>query len=86
MNNKVEKYITEGTQENTVARMMQKQFGVKVKGVDVKRKIVFQLAKGIDENDFDKFDLIDDIISFLKKKFKGSTVKHDFDRIVVEEL
>ena len=44
----LEKYITEATSENAVAKMIEKQFGVKVKKVDVKRKITFQLTKPID--------------------------------------
>ena len=81
----VEKYITEATSENTVAKMIQKQFGVKVKKVEVKRKIVFHLTKGIEE-DFDNIDLIDDIHALLKKAFRGSVTKHDYDRFIVEEL
>ena len=83
--NKVEKYITEATSENAVAKMIQKQFGVRVKKVEVKRKIVFTLTKGIEE-DFDNIDLIDDIHALLKKSFKGSITKHDYDRFIVEEL
>ncbi len=80
-----EKYITEATSENAVAKMMLKK-GVRVKKVDVKRKITFHLAKGIDEKDFNNMDLIDDIHELLKKAFKGSTSKHDYDRFTVEEL
>jgi len=83
--NKVEKYITEATSENAVAKMIQKQFGVRVKKVEVKRKIIFTLTKGI-ESDFDNIDTIDDIHALLKKSFRGSVTKHDYDRFTVEEL
>ena len=82
----VDKYISEATSENTVARMIQKNFGVKIKKVDVKRRIVFQLAKPIDENDFDSFDKIDGIHDLLKKAYRNSTTEHDYDRFIVEEL
>ena len=84
--NKVEKYITEATSENAVAKMLLKDFGVKVKKVDVKRKIIFHLTKHLDENDFEDMNKIDDIHTLLKKAFKGSTTKHDYDRFIVEEL
>lgn len=83
---KVEKYITEATSENAVAKMIQKQFDVKVKKVEVKRKIIFALGKHLDENDFEDMDKIDGIHKILKKSFKGSITKHDYDKFIVEEL
>ncbi len=81
----VDKYLIEG-KENAVAKMIHKQFGVKVKKVDIKRRIVFTLAKGIDEGDFDSFKVIDDIHALLKKTFKPASTEHDFDKFIVEEL
>jgi hypothetical protein len=82
----IEKYITEATADNTVAKMIQKEFGVKVKKINVKRKITFQLSEPLDERKFSNFDKIDGIHELLQKYYKGSTTEHDWDKFVVEEL
>ncbi len=87
--NKVEKYMRldeVAVQSGRVANLLKSKFGVKMVKIDEKRKITFKLSKGIDENDTANFDLIDDITSFLEKSFKGSIVKHDYDKFTVEEL
>lgn len=85
MDKLVDKYLKEG-KENSIARMLEKKFGVKIKKVDVKRRITFTLAKGIDEDDFDNFGLIDNIHKTLKKTFKPATTEHDYNKFIVEEL
>ena len=59
-----------------------------VKFTEVSRKavITFKMKNYIDENDFDNFAKIDAILKFLKKKYKGALVTHDFDKFIVEEL
>jgi hypothetical protein len=69
-----------------VANLLKSKFDAPVKKVEEKRKITFTLAKGIDEQEFENFDKIDNIIAFLEKTFKGSIVKHDYDKFTVEEL
>ncbi len=86
MDELVEKYLIEGTKENQVAKTLQKKLGLKVKQVDVKRRITFTLAKGIDESDFDNFATIDEIHDFLKKTYKPATTEHAWDKFIVEEL
>lgn len=86
---KVEKYMKldeAAVQSGRVANLLKSKFDVKIAKIDEKRKITFKLSEGIDENATANFDLIDDIISFLEKSFKGSIVKHDYDRFTVEEL
>jgi len=89
MENKVyEKYITEGknVDDNKVARTLQKQFGVKVKKIDVRKIVTFTLAEGIDESDFANFKLIDDIHAYLKKTYGSAITKHEYNRFYVEQL
>lgn len=59
---------------------------VKFKEVTRKSTITFKMKKDIDENNFDNFAKIDGILAFLKKRYKGSIVTHDFDKFIVEEL
>ena len=82
----IDKYITEATSENAVAKMIEKKFGIKIKKVEMKRMITFHLSKPIDENDWDNFDKIDGIHDLLKKSFKGSTTEHEYDKFIVKEL
>jgi len=83
-----EKYITEGknVDDNKVARELQKQFGVKVKKVDVRKIATFTFAEGIDEKDFANFDLIDNIHAFLKKTYGSAATEHAWNKFVVEQL
>jgi hypothetical protein len=59
-----------------------------VKFTDITRKsvITFKMKDFIDEGDFDNFAKIDNILAFLKKKYKGAIVSHDGNIFVVEEL
>jgi len=90
MENKIyEKYMLEegkSIDDNKIARMLQKQFGVKVKKVDVRKIATFTLAEGIDENDFANFKLIDDIHAFLKKSYGSASTEHAWNKFVVEQL
>lgn len=81
------KYLTEAktVNDSNIARQLSKRFGVKVRKLDVKKKVVFHLAEGIDEGDFANFDLIDGINDFLEKTYDG-IVKHDFNKFTVEQL
>lgn len=83
-----EKYIKEGKNidDNKVAKLLQKQFGVKVKKMDVRKIVTFTLAEGIDESDFANFKLIDDIHAFLKKTYGSSVTEHAWNKFVVEQL
>jgi hypothetical protein len=88
MKKSIEQYITEGRPtglEKTVAARLKKA-GVVIRDVDKKQRIVFKLAKGIDENDMANFSLIDAIFKLLEKTYPGAIVKHDFDKFIVEEL
>lgn len=57
-----------------------------LQSVESKRVIKFKFKAGLDENDFDNFNKIDSILDFLKKKYPGSIVEHDFDTFTVKEL
>jgi hypothetical protein len=81
----VDTVINEST-ERAVSTAISKVFPVKVKKVDVKRKIIFHLSDFIDEGDFDNFAKIDAVNDFIKKKYKGSIVEWKGRTIEVEEL
>ena len=72
--------------EIQVKTAIEKIFPVKVKKVDVKRKIVFELSSFIDNEDFDNIGKMDAIEEFIKKKFKNSIVSFNGYTIEVEEL
>jgi len=79
--------ILSESSESQVSSTIAKVFpNVKVKKVDVKRKIIFHLSDFVDEGDFDNFSKIDTIQDFIKKKYKGSIVKFKGRTIEVEEL
>jgi len=79
--------ILSESSEKQVSQAISKVFpDVKVKKVDVKRKIIFHLSDFVDEEDFDNFSKIDAIQDFIKKKYKGSIVEFKGRTIEVEEL
>ena len=79
--------ILSESSEKQVSSAIAKVFpNVKVKKVDVKRRIIFHLSDFVDEEDFDNFSKIDAIQDFIKKKYKGSIVKFKGRTIEVEEL
>jgi hydroxymethylglutaryl-CoA reductase len=61
-------------------------FPVKVKKVEMKRKIVFHLSDFVDEENFDNFDKIDTVTDFIKKKYKDAIVNFKGRTIEVMEL
>ena len=54
----VNSILSEST-ERQVSQAISKIFPVKVKKVDVKKKLIFHLSDFVDEEDFDNFDNID---------------------------
>lgn len=79
--------ILSESSESQVSSAIAKVFpNIKVKKVDVKRRIIFHLSDFVDEEDFDNFSKIDTIQDFIKKKYKGSIVKFKGRTIEVEEL
>lgn len=73
--------------DKSAAKAIEKTFpDVKFKDISRKAVITFKMKNFIDENDFDNFAKIDGILDFLKKKYKGAIVSHDFDKFIVEEL
>jgi len=78
--------ILNESSEMAVKKAIEKVFPVKVKKVDVKRKIIFHLSDFVDEEDFDSFGKIDAVTDFIKKKYKGSIVNFKGRTIELEEL
>jgi len=73
--------------DKAAAKAIEKAYpDVKFKEIARKSVITFKMKNFIDENDFDNFAKIDGIMAFLKKKYKGAIVSHDFDKFIVEEL
>lgn len=74
-------------QDRKVVKSIEKSYpDLSIRGIDAKRKIVFEFNQYIDDQDFDNFGKIDSIMAFLKKSYKGSIVTHDGSRFTVEEL
>jgi len=83
-----DKYLTEAKLDaidRKVVATLEKKFGVKIKKMDVRKKVVIQLKDGIDENEFENFSLIDGINDFLEKAYGTGIVTHDFDKFMVEQ-
>ena len=57
-----------------------------VQSIDSARVIKFKFKEGLDEADFDNFKKIDAVLAFLKKKYPGSIIEHDFNTFTVKEL
>lgn len=72
--------------ERQVSQAISKIFPVKVKKVDVKKKLIFHLSDFVDEEDFDNFDKIDAVTDFIKKKYKDAIVEWKGRTIEVKEL
>lgn len=78
--------LSEST-ERQVSQAITKVFpNVKVKNVEMKRKIIFHLSNFVDEEEFDNFDKIDAIDDFIKKKYKNAIINWKGRTIEVEEL
>jgi len=72
--------------ERQVSQAISKVFPVKVKKVEMKKKVVFHLSDFVDEEDFDNFDKIDAVTDFIKKKYKDAIVDFKGRTIEVTEL
>jgi len=73
--------------ERQVSQIISKVFPtVKVKKVDVKRKLIFHLSDFVDNREFDNFPKIDAVDDFIKKKYKDAIVNWKGRTIEVEEL
>lgn len=81
-----ENSILNESSESQVSQTISKIFNVKVKKIDMKRKIIFHLSDFVDEEDFDNFDKIDAVTDFIKKKYKDAIVNWKGRTIEVEEL
>lgn len=81
---KLNDYLNESLEKNTINAF--KKLNIPIKKVELKRKIVFTLKNGIDEQDWNNFNLIDDIDRMLKKLYPKAIIKHDYNRFIVEEL
>ncbi len=78
--------ILSESSETQVKSAIEKLFPVKVKKIEVKRKLIFHLSDFIDDEDMDNFSKIDAIEDLIKKKYKDSIVKFKTRTIEVEEL
>jgi len=81
-----ENSIINESSETQVKSAVEKLFSIKVKKIEVKRKIIFHLSDFIDDEDMDNFSKIDAIEDLIKKKYKDSIVKFKTRTIEVEEL
>ena len=81
----VDSIINESS-ETQVKKAIEKVFSVKVRKVDVKKKLIFHLSDFVDDEDMDNFGKIDAIEDLIKKKYKDSIVKFKGRTIEVEEL
>lgn len=82
-----EKYLIEvKNSEDRIGKMIERTSGERVKKISKKMKIVFTLSKYIDEQEFENFNKIDKTIELLEKMYPNATVRHDWDRFIVEEL
>jgi hypothetical protein len=78
--------ILNESSEMQIKKAIEQVFPVKVKVIDVKRKIIFKLSDFVDDGDFDNFSKIDAIQDFIKKKFRDSIVQFKGRTIEIEEL
>jgi len=81
---KLNNYLNESIEKNTINAF--KKLSIPIKNVVVKREIVFTLKNGIDEQDWNNFNLIDDIHRMLKKIYTKALITHDYDQFIVKEL
>jgi len=81
----VDSIINESS-EMQVKKAIEKVFPVKVKKVDIKKKLIFHLSDFIDDEELENFSKIDAIEDLIKKKYKDSIVKFKGRTIEVEEL
>ncbi len=87
MGNEFEKYLLEAkNSEDRIGKMIERTSGEKVKKINKKMKIVFTLGKYIDEQEVENFEKIDKTVEMLEKMYPSATVRHDWDRFIVEEL
>lgn len=78
--------LSEST-EKQVSQIISRVFPtVKVKKIEMKRKIVFHLSDFIDDEELNNFSNIDAINEFIKKKYKDAIVNWKGRTIEVEEL
>jgi hypothetical protein len=79
--------ILSESSERQVSQIISKVFpNVKVKKVDVKRKLIFHLSDFVDNEEFDNFSKIDAVDDFIKKKYKDAIVEWKGRTVEVEEL
>jgi hypothetical protein len=82
-----EKYLVEAkSSEDRISKMIERTSGGNVKKIVKKMKIVFTLSKYIDEEETENFEKIDKTVAMLEKMYPGATVRHDWDKFIVEEL
>ena len=81
-----ENSIINESSEIQVRKAIEIVLPVKVKKIDVKKKIIFQLSDYVDEQDFENFPKIDALDKFIKKKYKDSIVEWKGRTIEIEEL
>ena len=81
---KLNDYLTESIEKNTINAF--KKLNISIKKVELKREIIFTLKNEIDEQDWNNFNLIDDIHKMLKKTYPKAIIKHDYNKFIVKEL
>lgn len=81
-----ENSIINESSETQIKSAIEKLFSIKVKKIEIKRKIIFHLSDFVDDEDMDNFSKIDAIEDMIKKKYKDSIVKFKTRTIEVEEL
>ena len=81
-----ENSIINESSETQIKSAIEKLFSVKVKKIEIKRKLIFHLSDFVDDEDMDNFSKIDAIEDLIKKKYKDSIVKFKTRTIEVEEL
>ncbi len=81
-----EKSILNESSELQVKKAIQNGFGVKVKKIEEKKKVIFHLSDFVDNEDFDNFSMIDKVEDFIKKKYKDAIVEWKGRTVEVTEL
>lgn len=83
---KLNEYLQKSGKEKGLSTVLKRKFDIEVKKVEIKKETTYHLKNGIDEQDWNNFNLIDDIIKMLEKIYPKAIIKHDYDRFIVEEL
>ena len=83
---KLNEYLVKGGKEKGLSTVFKRKFGVEVEKVEKVSTTTYFLKSGIDENDWNNFNLIDDIHKMLEKQYPNSLITHDYDKFIIKEL